>query len=142
MIPKIEVQVAGTFRSDQGGELDANWAAPNSATVGLNRPFAGVGGQTVTVNLIEPGTFHGDRVNQIDLRVAKILRFGRTRTNVGFDISNITNAAPVLTYNETFIPNQAVLDLVDADLGAAAALHQSQRAVRFLMRQKPKSMRR
>ena len=108
MIPKIEVQVAGTFRSDQGGELDANWAAPNSATVGLNRPFAGVGGQTVTVNLIEPGTFHGDRVNQIDLRVAKILRFGRTRTNVGFDISNITNASPVLTYNETFIPNQAV----------------------------------
>ena len=108
MIPKIEVQLAGTFRSDQGGELDANWAAPNSATVGLNRPFAGVGGQTVTVNLIEPGTFHGDRVNQIDLRVAKILRFGRTRTNVGFDISNITNAAPVLTYNETFIPNQAV----------------------------------
>jgi hypothetical protein len=88
--------------------LDANWAAPNSATVGLNRAFAGVGGQTVTVNLIEPGTLHGDRVNQIDLRVAKILRFRRTRTNVGFDISNLTNAAPVLTYNETFIPGQAV----------------------------------
>ena len=105
--------------------MDANWAAPNSATVGLNRPFAGVGGQTVTVNLIEPGTFHGDRVNQIDLRLAKILRFGRTRTNVGFDIYNITNAAPVLTYNETFIPGQAVLDLVDADLGAAAAFRQS-----------------
>jgi hypothetical protein len=107
-IPRIEVQVAGTVRSDQGGELDANWAAPNSATVGLNRPFAGVAGQTVTVNLIEPGTFHGDRVNQIDLRFAKILRYGRTRTNIGIDISNLTNAAPVLTYNEVFIPGQAV----------------------------------
>ncbi|HVH29089.1 MAG TPA: TonB-dependent receptor [Vicinamibacterales bacterium] len=106
-IPRIDVQVAGTMRSDPGGDLDANWAAPNSATVGLNRPFAGVGGQTVTVNLIEPGTFFGDRVNQIDIRVAKILRFGRTRTNVGVDITNITNAAPVLTYNETFIPGQA-----------------------------------
>ena len=122
---RLTCRLRGRCRSDQGGELAANWAAPNSATVGLNRPFAGIGGQTVTVNLVEPGTLHGDRVNQIDLRFAKILRFGRTRTNVGFDIYNITNAAPVLTYNETFIPDQAVVDLVDADLGAAAALHQS-----------------
>jgi hypothetical protein len=104
-IPKIDVLVAGTMRSDQGGDLAANWAAPNSATVGLNRPYAGVAGNTVTVNLIEPGTFYGDRVNQFDLRFAKILRFGRTRTNVGFDVYNVTNSAPVLTYNQTFVVN-------------------------------------
>jgi len=108
MVPKIDVQVAGTMRSDQGTDLAANWTAPNSATVGLNRPFAGVGGNTIVVNLIEPGTLYGDRVNQFDLRFAKILRFGRTRTNVGFDIYNVTNAAPVLTYNQTFVLNQAV----------------------------------
>jgi hypothetical protein len=102
-IPKVDVLVAGTFRSDQGGDLAANWAAPNSATVGLNRPYAGVAGSTLTVNLIEPGTLYGDRVNQFDLRFAKILRFGRTRTNVGFDIYNIANSAPVLTYNQTFV---------------------------------------
>ena len=102
-IPKIAVQVAGTFRSDQGANLAANWAAPNAATVGLNRPFAGVAGTTVTVNLIEPGTLYGDRVNQFDMRFAKILRFGRTRTNVGFDIYNIMNSSPVLTYNQTFV---------------------------------------
>ena len=107
-LPKIDVQVSSTMRSDSGGSLAANWAAPNSATVGLNRPFAGVAGTTVTVNLVEPGTLHGDRVNQIDLRFAKILRFGRTRTNVGLDIYNITNSAAVLTYNETYVPNQAV----------------------------------
>ena len=102
-VPKIDVQVAGTMRSDQGASLAANWAAPNSATVGLNRPYAGVAGNTITVNLIEPGTLRGDRVNQFDLRFAKILRFGRTRTNVGFDVYNVTNAAPVLTYNQTFV---------------------------------------
>jgi hypothetical protein len=107
-VPKIDVLVAGTMRSDQGTDLAANWAAPNSATVGLNRPFAGIAGTTITVNLIEPGTLWGDRVNQFDLRFAKILRFGRTRTNVGFDIYNVTNAAPVLTYNQTFVLNQAV----------------------------------
>jgi hypothetical protein len=104
-IPKVDVLVASTFRSDQGAMLAANWAAPNSATVGLNRPFAGVAGPNVTVNLIEPGTLWGDRVNQFDLRFAKILRFGRTRTNVGFDIYNVANAAPVLGYNQTFVPN-------------------------------------
>ena len=102
------MQFAATIRSDQGGELAANWAAPNSATVGLNRPFAGIAGQTVTVNLIEPGTLHGDRVNQFDMRLAKNLRFQRSRINVGLDIYNVTNAAPVITYNEVFIPNEAV----------------------------------
>jgi hypothetical protein len=102
-IPKIDVQVAGTLRSDQGAPLQANWAAPNTATVGLNRPFAGVGGQTVTVNLIEPGTLYGDRVTQIDMRFAKLLRFGRTRTTVGFDVYNIANSNAILTYNQTFV---------------------------------------
>jgi hypothetical protein len=107
-IPRIDVLLAGTMRSDQGGSLAANWAAPNSATVGLNRPFAGTASQTLTVDLIEPGTLYGDRVNQFDVRVAKILRFGRTRTNVGIDVINLTNSAAVLTYNQTFILNQAV----------------------------------
>jgi hypothetical protein len=62
-----------------------------------------VAGTTVTVNLIEPGTLYGDRVNEFDLRFAKILRFGRTRTNVGFDVYNVMNSAPVLTYNQTFV---------------------------------------
>ena len=102
-IPRIDVLVAGTMRSDQGPELAANWAAPNSATVGLNRPYAGVAGNTITVNLIEPGTLYGNRINQVDLRFAKILRFGRTRTNVGFDIYNVGNSAPVLGYAQTFV---------------------------------------
>jgi hypothetical protein len=104
-VPKVDVLVSGTVRSDQGQQLAANWAAPNSATVGLNRPFAGIGGQTITVNLIEPGTLFGDRVNEVNLRFAKILRWGRTRSNVGVDLYNAFNAAPVLTYNQTFIPN-------------------------------------
>jgi len=103
-VPKIDVLVSGTLRSDQGQSLAANWAAPNSATVGLDRPFAGVAGQTITVNLIEPGTLYGDRVNEVNLRFAKILRFGRSRSNVGVDLYNAFNAAPVLTYNQTYSP--------------------------------------
>jgi hypothetical protein len=100
-IPKILVQVATTFRSDQGGQLSANYvAAPANTTLG--RPFAG-GSTTVTVNLIEPGTLFGDRVNQLDLRFGKILRFGgRANANLAVDIVNVLNANPVLTYNESY----------------------------------------
>ena len=70
----------------------------------LGRPLAG-NTPNVTVNLIAPGTLYGDRVNELDLRIAKVLRFGRTRTNVGFDIFNVLNANPILTYNAAFIPD-------------------------------------
>ena len=73
----------------------------------MNRDLAG-GSATASVNLIEPGTLYGDRVNPFDLRFAKILRFGGTRTNVGFDVCNAFNANPVLTYAQAFTPNQAV----------------------------------
>jgi hypothetical protein len=61
----------------------------------------------VTVNVIAPGSLYGDRVNEVSIRVAKILRFGRTRTNVGLDINNIFNAAPILGYNESFVPGES-----------------------------------
>ena len=103
-IPKIDVLVSGTFRSDQGATLAANYTVTSAvAAQSLGRPLAG-NTPNVTVNLIAPGSLYGDRVNELDLRIAKVLRFGRTRTNVGFDIFNVLNANPVLTYNAAFIP--------------------------------------
>ncbi len=61
----------------------------------------------VSVNLIEPGTFYASRSQNIDLRVAKILRFGRTRTQIGFDVYNLTNTDVVTGYNQTFVPTSA-----------------------------------
>ena len=101
-VPKIDVLLATTFRSEQGQQLAANYTASPANTT-LGRPFGGVS-QTITVNLIEPGTMYGDRANQLDLRVAKNLRFGSTRTNVGVDVFNILNSNPVLTYNQAYSP--------------------------------------
>jgi hypothetical protein len=104
-VPKIDVLVSGTFRSDQGAVIAANYTVTSAvAAQSLGRPLAGAT-PNVSVNLIAPGEIYGDRVNEVDLRVAKVLRFGRTRTNVGFDIYNILNSNPVLTYNNAFIPN-------------------------------------
>jgi hypothetical protein len=103
-VPKIDVQLAGTFRSDKGASLAANWAAPNSAIApSLGRNLSN-SAPSATINLIDPGTLYGDRVNELDMRVAKNIRFGRWRTNLGVDIYNVFNSAAVLSYNQAFSP--------------------------------------
>jgi hypothetical protein len=99
-VPKIDVLLATTFRSEQGQQLAANYTASPANTT-LGRPFSGAS-PTITVNLIEPGTLYGDRANQLDMRIAKNIRFRGTRTNVGLDVFNILNSNPVLTYNQGF----------------------------------------
>jgi hypothetical protein len=104
-VPRVDVLVSGTVRSDPGLPLQANWAAPTAVVQQtLGRPIAG-GQQNLTINLIQPGQVWGDRVNELDVRFAKILKFGRTRTNVGFDVYNVFNSSAVLSYNQAFIPN-------------------------------------
>ena len=43
-----------------------------------------------------------DRVNQLDLRISKILRFGGNRATAGIDIYNALNSNSVLTLNNAF----------------------------------------
>jgi hypothetical protein len=106
-IPKVDVLIGGTVRSDRGALLAANWAVPNSVIApSLGRNLSN-NVPTATVNLITPGTLYGDRVNEVDLRVAKNIRVGRVRTNVGVDAYNLFNSAPVLTYNQAFVPATA-----------------------------------
>jgi hypothetical protein len=60
------------------------------------------GANSVTVNLIAPQTVFGDRINQVDFRVAKVLRFGRSRAQVGVDIYNLMNSNVAQGYLQTF----------------------------------------
>ena len=104
LVPKVDVLASATFRSDQGQRLEANGGySTTDVARTLGRPLSG-GARNATVNLIEPGSMYGDRLNVLDMRFAKVLRFARTRTNVGFDIYNILNRNPVITNNLTFVP--------------------------------------
>jgi len=112
-VPRVDVQVAGTWSSRPfvgsnfptiaTQSLVANWIITNAQVApALGRPLSG-NLQSATVNIVEPGTLYGDRINQFDFRVAKLLRFGRTRTNVSYDLFNVSNASPVTTYNTLFV---------------------------------------
>jgi hypothetical protein len=61
-------------------------------------------GNNVTVNLVAPYTLFAERRNNLDLRVSKILRYGRTRTQVGIDVYNLTNEDTGTAFNQTFNP--------------------------------------
>jgi hypothetical protein len=81
-----------------------------SATVALSlgRPLSG-NAQFAQVNLVEPGEVIGDRINQLDIRVGKILRFRNFRTQVSVDLYNALNANPLEGYNQAFIAGGAWL---------------------------------
>ena len=50
--------------------------------------------------------FADTRRTQIDMRFAKVVRLGRTRTDVGIDLYNLTNTNYPLAYNTTYVYGQ------------------------------------
>ena len=100
-IPKIDVQLAGTFQSVPGPVVQAAVVYPAAALApALGRPF--VGGATAVINVIPTAAEYGDRLNQLDFRIGKILRIGGLRTALNVDLFNALNANAVLTENPSF----------------------------------------
>ena len=101
-VPRFDVLVSGTFRSVPGPEIYANYVATNAVIApSLGRSLSG-GVANLPVTIVEPGKIYGERLNQVDMRVGKILRFGRTKTSLNLDIYNLFNVNTVLTVNNAF----------------------------------------
>jgi hypothetical protein len=100
-IPRIDVQFSGTFQSIPGPAVVAN-VVYTSAQIApsLGRPLAGA--TVAQVNVIEPGTEYGDRLNQLDFRIGKIFRSSGTKTAFNVDLYNVFNANAVLTENASY----------------------------------------
>jgi hypothetical protein len=103
-IPRIDVSVAATYQYLPGAMIEADWAASNAVIApSLGRPLSN-NAANATVNLIEPNTMYGKGLNQLDLRFAKIVRLGTTRTTINIDLYNATNSNTILTQNNNFVP--------------------------------------
>ena len=107
-VPRVDVQIAAAFQSNPGPLAQATFNAPAAlAATSLGRPLSG-GARNVQVNLLSsnatadaPGTataglVYGDRVNQIDLRIGKVVRLGPRRAAVNLDLYNVLNSNAVL----------------------------------------------
>jgi hypothetical protein len=116
LIPKVDVNFAATLQSSPGAILAANYIATNAVVQpSLGRPLSG-GAANVTVNLVEPGTLFGDRLNQLDLRLSRAVRFGARRVSVNLDIYNALNGNPVIQYNNNFAVWQTPQRILEARL--------------------------
>ena len=115
-LPKVDVQFSGTFQSLPGPQVTANYVATNAQIIpSLGRPLSG-GAANATINIVQPGTMYGERLNQLDLRFAKLFKYSRTRTSLNFDLYNILNANAVTSQNNNYAAWQVPLSILDARL--------------------------
>jgi len=117
IVPKVDVQISTSFQfkpgtlgiggndsGTNGLSIAANFLVPNTAvqqTLG-RLPTGGLANGNTSVNLLPPGQVYGERVNQVDVRLAKVLHVGRSRILAGVDLYNVLNANPGLTYIQTY----------------------------------------
>ena len=106
------VQIAATFQNEPGPVITAaRQFTLAEVTPRLGRPLA-LGAQTVAVNIVEPGTMYGERLSQVDFRIGKVLRFGRTSTNLSFDLYNAFNADTILGVSSQYATWQDAQTLI------------------------------
>ena len=118
-IPKIDVQLGGSFQSIPGIEYAASYAAPNTDLArpvsqgGLGRlPTGGVAAGITNLNIIQPGGTYGPRFNQVDLRLGKNIRMGARRAVISLDIFNILNSDTISNASSTYTTWLAPLTVV------------------------------
>jgi hypothetical protein len=114
-VPRIDVLVSASMRSletapgggvaTNGLSLAANYVVPNAVIVqSLGRlPANALLTGTTTVNLLNPGLLYTlSRINLVDMRFAKILRFSGKRLDVGIDLYNLFNSNVTTSYQQTY----------------------------------------
>jgi hypothetical protein len=106
-----DLQVSGTFQSIPGPALQAQWnitsAIANAGPTPLGRNLSA--GRATTrdgafVSLIQQNSMYGDRLNQFDMRFARLFRRDKYRFQLMADVYNVFNKSPVLAYNNTYGP--------------------------------------
>ncbi len=105
-IPRVDVLTSATVRSQPSLARTANWPVPNTVVLqllGRLPPGGTLGGNTIVPLIDNDNQLYADnRRTQIDLRVAKIFRFSKTRIDVGVDVENLFNTSYPTTYENTY----------------------------------------
>jgi hypothetical protein len=111
-IPKVDVLISAAFSSRPPALLagtaatTAQWVVPNSVIIGAlghsHPSLSPTGTTTVPLGHNDRRIYADERRNQMDMRLAKNIRFAGTRTSVGVDLYNLFNANYATSYNTTY----------------------------------------
>jgi hypothetical protein len=102
-LPWFGIRLSGTLQSLPGPQIVGTniYNEATRSTTTLARPFTNA---QAVVNVIQPGTQWGDRLNQIDLRFTKIQRVGRGNIDFDVDLYNAFNSDAVIAELGSFGP--------------------------------------
>ncbi len=117
-VPKVDVQLSGTFRSTKETAINANFVATNAylgANSTLGRTLSG-NAQNISIAMLAPNTAYLPRRNELDMRFGKVVRVGKARSVVSIDMFNALNSNALLTVNENFASWQAPQAVLNARL--------------------------
>ena len=117
-VPRVDVQVSGTFRSTPGAAINANLTATNAflaTNSNLGRTLSG-GVANISIAMLAPNSMYLDRRNELDFRFGKVLRFGRTRSVISLDVYNAMNSDALISVNEAFATWQRPTEILNARL--------------------------
>jgi hypothetical protein len=105
-VPRVDVLVSATVRSQPPLALTATWPVPNSVVVQIlgRIPPGGTAGGNTNVALLdnEHRLYADNRRTQLDMRFAKILRFAGKRVDIGVDLENLLNTNYATGYAGTY----------------------------------------
>ena len=94
------------FPSVTSQSLGGQVLAVPIAETNLGRPLSS-GLPIEFLNIVEPGALNYERLNQVDLRLGKNLRYGRTKTLVALDIFNLFNSNTPDVFQTNYTPPSA-----------------------------------
>jgi hypothetical protein len=101
------VQLAATLQNLPGLERVATYNAPTGVVAPLlGHPLSGAAAN-IRLDLLPPQVYYGDRINQLDFRASKILKFGEKRVQASLDLFNALNSNTILTVNSIYNPTGA-----------------------------------
>ena len=100
-LPWWGLNASATWQNRPGPQVLASYVATSAETTLTRALTQG----TTTVNFIAPGTQYGDRLNQVDVRVAKAMPLRRGRLQLTFSVFNLFNSNATLTWNTRYGPS-------------------------------------
>ncbi len=125
-VPKIDVLLSSTFHSVPypgnnfpsvtSQSLGASAIIAPEFQTNLGRPLSS-GIPIEFVNIVQPGVKYGDRLSQVDLRLGKNIRYGRTRTLVALDMFNLFNSNTPDVYNQSYVNPSTYLNPLSITVG-------------------------
>jgi hypothetical protein len=104
-LPWWGVQVGAAYQNVPGPQITASFTATNAQIApSLGRNLSSGANGTATLQIIPPGTTYGARLQELDMNVSKLLKFGRGHVLGKIDVFNLLNRSDIVSYNTTYGP--------------------------------------